>query len=193
MLSSLAILAVLSPALVLANFRIECGILTHERLDPVVSPGAVSGHVHDIAGGSNLAATVTTGSLRKSACTSCEVKQDKSLYWTPSLYFQWANGSFSMVPSEALTAYYYTTGYEEKNLPMPAGLRMISGNRAFHSAAISNRMLIKSHVAFLRSNQNTTSQVYGAVNFACIGSGERDTPYLPSYNCPAGIRADVYL
>lgn len=30
-------------------------------------------------------------------CTSCEVSQDKSAYWTPALYFQAANGEFTLV------------------------------------------------------------------------------------------------
>lgn len=29
--------------------------------------------------------------------SSCMVKQDLSAYWTPPLYFQWANGSFTLV------------------------------------------------------------------------------------------------
>jgi hypothetical protein len=35
--------------------------------------------------------------LLKSDCTSCAVKQDKSIYWTPALYFVHSNGSAEMV------------------------------------------------------------------------------------------------
>jgi hypothetical protein len=31
------------------------------------------------------------------SCTSCEVSQDKSAYWTPGLYFQSASGQFTLV------------------------------------------------------------------------------------------------
>lgn len=31
-------------------------------------------------------------------CTSCEVTQDHSAYWTPSVHFQYSNGTNVMVP-----------------------------------------------------------------------------------------------
>ena len=36
--------------------------------------------------------------LVNSNCTSCEVTQDKSAYWTPSLHFIYANGTSVVVP-----------------------------------------------------------------------------------------------
>lgn len=39
----------------------------------------------------------TYETLNASSCTSCEVTQDKSAYWTPALYFQHANGTTVMV------------------------------------------------------------------------------------------------
>lgn len=30
-------------------------------------------------------------------CTSCEVTQDNSAYWTPTLHFMWNNGTAEMV------------------------------------------------------------------------------------------------
>jgi hypothetical protein len=114
----------------------------------------------------------------------------QSVYWTPAMYFQWANGSFSLVPNEDLQAYYYTAGQEKEILPYPEGFRMIAGS------------------PILRSNQNTPAQKYGAVNFGsvyfsapwrtkplarCMGTSKPDTPYLPRYKCPSGIRADIYL
>ena len=35
--------------------------------------------------------------LRAANCTSCGVAEDKSSYWTPSLYFEYSNGSFELV------------------------------------------------------------------------------------------------
>jgi hypothetical protein len=31
------------------------------------------------------------------SCTSCQVSQDKSAYWTPALYFQSSSGQFTLV------------------------------------------------------------------------------------------------
>jgi len=36
-----------------AFFRMSCGIVQTGRIDPIVSPGKIAGHVHKIAGGSS--------------------------------------------------------------------------------------------------------------------------------------------
>lgn len=42
--------------------------------------------------------TADTAALLAGECTSCQVAQDKSAYWTPALYFQnTATGKFSLV------------------------------------------------------------------------------------------------
>ena len=64
------------------------GPLVMGRMDPIVNPGVASGHVHAIQGGSNFAITMQDNSLLSSTCTSSLVKNDKSNYWTPALYFQ---------------------------------------------------------------------------------------------------------
>ncbi|KAJ7054748.1 hypothetical protein C8F01DRAFT_1162793 [Mycena amicta] len=58
-------------------------ILTTQRLDPVVSPGSVSTHVHAVVGGSNFGLNTSTADLRNSACTSIPIPEDKSNYWFP--------------------------------------------------------------------------------------------------------------
>ena len=40
---------------------------------------------------------VSYESLSSAPCTSCEVTQDKSAYWTPPLYFLYDNGTAVMV------------------------------------------------------------------------------------------------
>jgi hypothetical protein len=94
------------------------------RLDPLVSPGEISGHVHAIHGSSGefsgywtywhcsghriltwfanhqctgFSETSTSADLLAGECTSCQVSQDKSAYWTPALYFQHSNGNFELV------------------------------------------------------------------------------------------------
>ena len=83
------------------------GPLVSRRMDPIVSPGQASGHVHTIQGGSNFALTMSDTTLLDSSCTSSLVKNDKSNYWTPSLYFQDPkNGSFTSVPMFYMNVYY---------------------------------------------------------------------------------------
>lgn len=75
------------------------GPLTEGRMDPIVSPGVTSAHAHTIQGGSNFALTMSDTTLLDSTCTSSLIKNDKSVYWTPKMYFQDStNGSFIEVP-----------------------------------------------------------------------------------------------
>jgi Domain of unknown function (DUF1996) len=76
------------------------------RLDPVVSPGIVSGHTHSVFGGSNFGSIVTTNSLAQSECTTIENRLDKSAYWTPPPYGRNANGTFSALRNVGLSIYY---------------------------------------------------------------------------------------
>jgi hypothetical protein len=58
-----------------AFFSMSCpGRIVRERLDPVVSAGKISGHVHTISGGSGFAAAMTYEDARASKCTSCPIK-----------------------------------------------------------------------------------------------------------------------
>ncbi|KAG6897318.1 hypothetical protein C0992_002494 [Termitomyces sp. T32_za158] len=104
-------LALLFAALSSVNAYWLMGIedfITTERLDPIVNPGRVSGHVHSgtatldklvadkslietrlVLGGSNFRMNTNTGALRQSECTSIPIPEDKSNYWFPHLYFQY--------------------------------------------------------------------------------------------------------
>lgn len=96
------------------------------RVDPLVAPGGISGHVHTIHGGNSkskhtcsilsegsaesvwtfrllsrhldFGINATPDDLLASKCTSCAIDKDLSAYWTPPLYFQHANGTFQKVP-----------------------------------------------------------------------------------------------
>jgi hypothetical protein len=83
------------------------GPLTIGRMDPIVDPGVASGHVHTVQGGSAFALTMTDDQALTSSCTSSLVKNDKSNYWTPSLYFQDPNnGSLESVDMFYMNVYY---------------------------------------------------------------------------------------
>jgi hypothetical protein len=83
------------------------GPLTQGRMDPIVNPGVAAGHHHTIQGGSSFGLTVTDTQLQSSACTSSLIKNDKSNYWTPSLFFQDPkDGLFTPVPLFYMNVYY---------------------------------------------------------------------------------------
>ncbi|BGP16099.1 hypothetical protein JCM10213v2_004093 [Rhodosporidiobolus nylandii] len=72
LLPAVLLLAAIEP--VDGFWRLPCqgngGALVYQRADPLVNPGAVSGHVHTISGGSNFNLDMTFEDARASACTS---------------------------------------------------------------------------------------------------------------------------
>ncbi|GAA5837744.1 hypothetical protein JCM9279_006849 [Rhodotorula babjevae] len=161
-----------------AFWRMPCNnVLVTERGDPIVSPGQVAGHVHSVVGGSNFALSNSFESMRASECTSCLVKQDKSAYWVPQLYFAFANGSFSSV-FESFLIYYlprFNAADKTNVTAFPDGLRMLAGN------------------PFKRSYDG--SEAAQAIGWNCLGANVAQTriPTLPNYNCPNGLRGEVRL
>ena len=69
-----------------AFWTVDCGIIAREVSDPIRFPGEISSHTNVVAGSSSFGPLSTNIDLRNGSCTSCDVKQDKSAYWTPQLY-----------------------------------------------------------------------------------------------------------
>jgi len=84
---------VLMAPLVAAYWRMQCdGVTAIAQIDPLAEPNIMSQHAHTIKGGSGMHINASAEDLLNSQCTSCQVQQDKSAYWTPQLYFMHANG-----------------------------------------------------------------------------------------------------
>jgi hypothetical protein len=86
-------------ALVQAGLRFPCSTLTVQRLDPVVQPGInPSNHVHHIVGGNAFNMTMTGDVGARGTCTTCQMAEDFSNYWTAVMYFKHpTNGSYHRV------------------------------------------------------------------------------------------------
>lgn len=97
-LFTVAALALVAP--VQAGLRFGCSTLTTQRLDPIVEPGMVpSAHLHHIVGGNSFNATMEGDVGARATCTTCEMSEDFSNYWTAVLYFKHpTNGSYHRVP-----------------------------------------------------------------------------------------------
>ncbi|KZF23573.1 putative WSC domain protein [Xylona heveae TC161] len=167
-----------SPAM--AFWRMPCpGNLIHERADPIVSPGQISGHVHTIMGGNGFGFDMTYQQARNSQCSSCPITKDMSNYWVPTLYYHAQNGSFISVPQVGgATVYYEQRGgpNNDQLLAFPEGFRMLAGN------------------PFLHTYNDTFEQQ--AVSYACLnynGPATAETHAFPNNNCPDGLRAQVYF
>ncbi|KAI1474461.1 hypothetical protein K445DRAFT_310597 [Daldinia sp. EC12] len=130
-----------------AGLRFGCSSLTIQRLDPVVEPGNnPSAHVHHIVGGNAFNATMTGDVGARATCTTCEMSEDFSNYWTAVLYFKHpTNGSYHRVPvinnaalapgtKGGMTIYYTQHDFSTddlKNQPITAfkpGFRMTVGS-----------------------------------------------------------------
>ncbi|KAF2122666.1 hypothetical protein BDV96DRAFT_618030 [Lophiotrema nucula] len=143
----------------------------------------VAGHLHTISGGSGFGPKMTFQQARASRCSSCTIKEDMSNYWTPQLYFQAQNGSFIPVPvagdgddtNGGMTVYYLQRpgSPNEKLYGFPEGFRMLAGDS---------------------SKRNFTGGLDAkAVSFNCLGSNKAETNSMPKYNCPGGLRAQIFF
>jgi hypothetical protein len=86
-------------ASVQAGLRFPCSTLTFQRLDPAAQPGSFpSAHVHHIVGGNAFNATMNGDVGARATCTTCQMADDFSNYWTATLYFKHpTNGSYHRV------------------------------------------------------------------------------------------------
>ncbi|EXJ86553.1 hypothetical protein A1O3_03506 [Capronia epimyces CBS 606.96] len=184
----LAIVFFLTCGNVDAFWRMVCGTVQVGRVDPIISPGGISGHCHTIAGPNNINTTSTFDSLQASYCTSCSIQKDKSAYWTPQLYYRHRNGSFEEVPHDGTVVYYLDRGVDVPNMvPFPPGFRVLSGDaaaRAFDPLTLTYGN--KSYAGTPVSNR---------VSFACLDSSG-PMPETPGFNvtkCSSGLRAQIHF
>jgi hypothetical protein len=84
-------------------------LIAYERLDPIVSPSEVSGHVHAILGNSNFRQTFDASVWDNATCSTSQVQENKSSYWSPPIYGMNPNGTFSALPVAEARTYYLST------------------------------------------------------------------------------------
>ncbi|KAF2008488.1 WSC-domain-containing protein [Aaosphaeria arxii CBS 175.79] len=165
-----------------ATFVVQCySRLFDQRADPIISPGVAADHVHAISGANGFNFTTDYAKLRASSCSTCNIKQDMSVYWTPKLYFKAQNGSFIDVPIigdnaggnlGGMAIYYLTRGGpdNDKLRAFPPGFRMVAGDA---------------------SKRVETDDFAGrAVTHKCVGVDGPDSKGLPRTKCDT-IRAQV--
>ncbi|KAF2786558.1 hypothetical protein K505DRAFT_259637 [Melanomma pulvis-pyrius CBS 109.77] len=182
--------------------RFGCSQLVVERIDPLVNPGVnPSPHTHQIVGGNSFNVTMdpyTIDPPAQSTCTSCIYTEDKSNYWTASVYFQSPeNGTFKRVPQMAngrlngtlleqeggLTVYYMRP-FSGKNMTTTAfkpGFRMLAGDPTLRSKTGSYPGICHRCLA-------ASERTMGGNGAPC---DSKDTASFPSKPCLGGIRITV--
>lgn len=105
-----------------------------------------------------------------------------SNYWTPELYVHMKDGTFQPVPvmgdpldiNGGMTVYYLQRPGPGENLTaFPPGFRMLAGDTAKRTGG------------FDLATQG--------ISYACLGANQPETNLIPNYNCPGGMRAQVFF
>ncbi|KIV86256.1 hypothetical protein PV11_01876 [Exophiala sideris] len=170
-----------------AYWRMNCGVAQTGRVDPILSPGSVSGHVHLLSGATNVNTTSDYDSLSAASCTSCSIQKDLSAYWTPLMYYQFANGSFTPVPNGGTVVYYLGRGDDIANVvSFPKGLKMVSGDS-------TARSYDNTTMTYGPNSTFPPRPVADRVSFVCIDYTNEtpQTTFLNNTDCPEGLRAQI--
>ena len=129
----------------------------------------------------------TYNSLLNSECTSCEIRADKSAYWTPLLYYQYPNGSFIDVPHGGSVVYYLARGpLENQTVPYPPGFKMLTGDkgaRSFDNVTMT----------WGNGTDYPPRPVAERISFVCLPDGPPlpEYPFMFNTTCPNGMRAQI--
>lgn len=160
-------------------WTVDCGVLTTQRMDPIVFPNQhPAGHVHAIVGGSRFGVSVGYEDLQTSQCTSCNVDVDLSNYWVPQLYikkqkdgkFYYVDMDFhvyyKLINDKGQTGFYNNPLQPGEIMPFPNGFQVLAGSP-------------------LQTEPDAN------INHKCMGPGTNTIEFTPNpENCWA-IRAEV--
>lgn len=147
--------------------------LTKGRMDPIISPGKTSSHVHTVMGASNFGIGSTGETIVNSQCTNAMIKGDNSNYWFPSLYFQDpSTKKFESVDVFYVNAYYFFEATNDQIKAFPTGLQMVAGEAMSRVAP----------EAGASSNLDPSKGPINAAKWTCPRNGNNYEP--PSW--PAG-------
>ncbi|KAJ2989851.1 hypothetical protein NUW58_g3253 [Xylaria curta] len=201
-LTTLAILG-MSP-MTEAFWRMECrGSTGLARVDPILDFNKISGHAHAVHGSSGFGISATYDDLVNADCTSCAVKQDKSAYWAPAMYFLDAEtGEFSPVPQVGgMLSYYLLRG--DNVTAFPPGFQMVAGSNYRREYTVGDPHSPdppqSSWASLKQTGQSDLEQ--RAVGFNCLNYKQTPEPslfrhYMPKKdftdaNCPDGLRLEL--
>ncbi|RPB03843.1 hypothetical protein L873DRAFT_1833532 [Choiromyces venosus 120613-1] len=195
MINSLALLSLFALE-ASAFWRLPCRqSLTVERIDPLTQFGGVGEHVHTIHGGnSKFSASSLEADLMQSTCSSCQVKQDRSAYWTPAMYFQDEAGNFNVVNQlGGMLVYYLPRGKDVK--AFPDGFRMIAGDPTLRHFPYKN--IEKS--LWTAEDRTEAALRQKAIGFNCLNYdlpaeaalGMKTMP--ENLSCKDGLRTEIFF
>ncbi|KAG0642261.1 hypothetical protein HOY80DRAFT_917857 [Tuber brumale] len=178
-----------------AFWRLPCRqSLTVERIDPLTQFGLVGEHVHTIHGGNRFSESSLEADLLQSSCSSCQVKQDRSAYWTPVLYFQDEAGNFNAVnQTGGMLVYYLPRGENVK--AFPDGFRMIAGDpklRNFPYKEVEKSLWTPEDMTEAALRQKAIG--FNCLNYHLPAEAALGMKTIPeNLSCKDGLRAEVFF
>ncbi|OJZ82274.1 hypothetical protein ASPFODRAFT_64309 [Aspergillus luchuensis CBS 106.47] len=182
-----------------AFWRLPCrGRSGVARIDPIMAPGKPSDHVHVVHGSGGFSMSSGEADLKNADCTSCGVKQDKSAYWAPALYFMHENGDAELVNEVGgMLAYYFLNG--QNVTAFPENFRMIAGDPFLRNFPWPVPDPPKSEWSGNQSSQDALRQK--ALGFNCLNYNKSPEPslgrhFLPNKtfmdeHCTDGVRFEL--
>ncbi|RLN59907.1 hypothetical protein BBJ29_001912 [Phytophthora kernoviae] len=177
-------------------FRFDCfNNLVVDRVDPIVSLGAASGHVHAISGGNGFSKNADGKAMKASTCTSCPIGADLSAYWVPQLYVKFKNGTgYGLVESHQIVYYEPRPTGDESVIAFPDGLKMLAGNPKLRTKGDSIEQRAVTWVCLDYENSHPEQQ--GIPNFKCPNDHKSHVAYATGLDggaCPAGWKKMVKI
>lgn len=189
-----------------AFWRMECrGTTAQARIDPLVNPGTIGDHAHQIFGSGGFGESADYESLSGSNCTSCIATQDKSAYWTPIPYFKdESTGEYEAVGNVGgMLAYYFLNGEDIK--AFPKDFRMIAGETSRRNYSVGtgdyeqpdpDKSLWRSLNQVSQSDLSQRALGFNCLDYTKAAEGSLYRHFLPSKdyidaNCPDGIRFEL--
>ena len=164
------------------SFRTTCGFVKYAFDDPIVYPGKTgASHLHVFFGNTAASAASTPDGLVAAGNSSClGGTLNRTAYWAPAVF----DAATQQVQAPALGVFYYKTGYNfdvTTIQPMPAGLRMIAGDKTATSLQPNVYWECRDHYTSPSATIPTTCPVGDAVrltiNFPqCWDGVHLDTP-----------------
>ena len=101
-------------------------------LDPIINPTCLSDHVHTFYGVNKMRPETTYEDLRAATGNTGNVKENKSLYWHPTVYKVSGSGVYTKADIWFASAYYiWETGTATA---FPDGFKMVAGNNGIAEA-----------------------------------------------------------
>ena len=114
------------------RFQIRCSTSHLAQVDPIVSPGTRSAHMHEFFGNTATNANSTYRSMLGGR-TTCTAPADTAGYWVPTLI----SPGGQVVRARTILLYY--RGVQgARTVAFPANLRMVSHNSQVGGASSSN-------------------------------------------------------